>query len=223
MDSAGAFARDERPGSGPRSIRHAGAPRRGRGAAGIPGDRLPGQALQARALSSDPAKRIEQIKRQKDEFTKQKEQKIAPLKLKYHKDLNDRARVQVDKYLKQLLTTRYPELSFPRDYKELYVSDVADLPTDPNFYTLRVDYVVTLKNQTPGTATNVWHRCFTLDGNLKVVGSKPAALEEQEVRKTLGTSASTTRPTREQLKKEAAELKEMKRKPPKPEKPEPNP
>ena len=132
--------------------------------------------------------------------------------------MNDVAKVHVDKYLKQKLAERYPEQSFPRDYRELYASDVADLPGDPNYYTMRVDYVVELKNSPVGTPANVWHRCFKLDGNLKVVGSTPAALEEQQVRKVVGTSGSTVRPTREQLKKEAAELKEMKRKPAKPDK-----
>jgi hypothetical protein len=167
-------------------------------------------------LSSDPAKRMEQIKKQKEQFTKQKEQKDSAIKLKVHKDLNDVARAHVDKYLKQQLQQRYPEQSFPRDYKELYVSDVVDLPSQANFYTMRVDYVVDLKNKVPGTAGNVWHRCFTLDGNLKVVGSMPVSLQEKEVRDALGTSDKKAKPTREQLKKEAAELKEMKRKPAKP-------
>ncbi len=171
-------------------------------------------------LSSDPAKRMEQIKKQKEQFTKQKDQKISPIKLKLHKDLNDLAKAHVDKYLKQQLAQRYPEQSFPRDYKEIYSSDVADLPSQPNYYTLRVDYVVALANNPSATASagHVWHRCFTLDGNLKVVGSMPAALQEKEVREFLGTTDVKTRPTREQLKKEAAELKEMKRKPAKPDK-----
>jgi hypothetical protein len=168
------------------------------------------------ALSSDPAKRMEQLKKQKEQFTKQKDQKTSAIKPKAHRDLNDLARAHVDKYLKQQLAERYPDQSFPRDYKEIYVSDVVDLPNQPDRYTLRLDYVVDLKNKPSGTAGNVWHRCFTLDGNLKVVGSMPASLQEKEVRDFLGTGDKQVRPTREQLKKEAAELKEMKRKPAKP-------
>ncbi len=168
-------------------------------------------------LSSDPAKRMEQIKKQKEQFTKQKDPGRPPaIKLKTHKDLNDLAKAHVDKYLFGQLALRYPDQSFPRDYKEIYSSDVVDLPNQPNYYTMRVDYVVDLKNKVPGTAGNVWHRCFTLDGNLKVVGSMPASLQEKEVRDFLGTGDKQARPTREQIKKEAAELKEMKRKPAKP-------
>ena len=154
---------------------------------------------------------------------KRNSKKVA-LKLKVHKDLNDLAKTHIDKYLKQQLAERYPEQSFPRDYKEIYCSDVVDLPNQPNFYTMRVDFFVDLKNKTPGTLDKVSHRCFTLDGNLKVVGSLPAAVQEKEVRAFLGTAEKKARPTREQLKKEAAELKEMKRKPAKPGDPQnPNP
>jgi hypothetical protein len=175
-----------------------------------------GKAAKREPLSSDPGKRLEQIKQQKEQLTKQKEQKKAPFKLKPHKEHNDVAKNHIDKYLKAQLSERYPEQSFPRDYKELYSSNVVELPNKPNLYTMRVDYIVTLKNNTSGKPDAVSHRCFMLDGNLKVVGSMPAVSQEREVREFLGLTESSDRPTRAQIKKEAAALKELKRKPAKP-------
>ena len=180
---------------------------------------LPGQTLQARAalVGPGPAAGANQAAKRAVHQAEGPEDRSAQVQIPQgHERRGQGARRQVSEA--KARRARYPEQSFPRDYRELYASDVADLPGDPNYYTMRVDYVVELKNSPVGAAGQrlaplLQARRQSEGGGQHARGARRTASSEGRRDEWLDRP-----PHREQLKKEAAELKEMKRKPAKPEK-----